>query len=181
MVSCFGYSLWGLFCFHQLSHFQLLLTGWTPGMGNWQEIGGDFGSLSGIRDLKCRCGYRWAEGWRGLGWVVDDALLGMERPTFPWNRSLSYERSRESRQIDALSFTQRLFSPHCKLRNFVRVSIALPTAVCHLSAAPDMTESQSRGTRAMGYRNAQLFGLKRGNIRCCFSNKDPVSCLTPHR
>lgn len=51
------------------------------------------------------------------------------------------------------------------------------TVVCQLSAVPDTTKPQSSSAEVPG-----AFGFKeRGDIRCCFSNKDPVSCLTPQR
>lgn len=119
---------------------------------------------------------------KGLGWVPDNAELGDRDPPYPETDSCCMKGA-ENLGKYTLPVLDRGLSFPWQAEEFCEEDKHCPSH----SSLSAVSSSWHDKIPKQGYweciiqKCSVVWVEKRGNIRCCFSNKDPVSCLTPQR
>lgn len=119
---------------------------------------------------------------KGLGWVPGNAVLGDRDPPYPETDSCCMKGA-ENLGKYTLPVLDRGLSFPWQAEEFCEEDKHCPSH----SSLSAVSSSWHDKIPKQGYweciiqKCSVVWVEKRGNIRCCFSNKDPVSCLTPQR
>lgn len=168
-------------CFNQISHFQLLYAELLGYRIDWKFV--RTLAVLVVNDLKRVRGCRWAEGWERCGVSTRGcSAWGWREPSYPEIDSCCLKRAENLVKYLPPAWDRGLLFPDLQAQEFCegkhRPSHRSLSAVS--SSWHDKIPKQGYWGCVI-QKCPVVWVEKRGNIRCCFSNKDPVSCLTSQR